>query len=79
MQKRKQILTVMIVITFALLLLANFLHGLWRTIAWVAMIVSLLLFALFWSSLWRCPKCGKHLGRLGDGAKVCPHCGEPLE
>ena len=27
----------------------------------------------------RCPKCGKHLGRLGDGEKVCPHCGEPLE
>ena len=47
MQKRKQILTVMIVITFVLLLLANFLHGIWRTIAWIAMIVSLLLFALF--------------------------------
>ena len=69
----------MIVITFALLILANFLHGLWRMIAWIAMIVSLALFALLWSRLWRCPKCGKHLGRLGDGQKVCPHCGEPLE
>ena len=22
---------------------------------------------------------GDGLGRLGDGEKVCPHCGEPLE
>ena len=79
MQKNKQILTSVIVVTFVLLILANLLHGVLRIVAWVAMLFSLAVFAVLWSRLWRCPKCGKHLGRLADGEKVCPHCGEPLE
>ena len=79
MKRNKTILMSMIVLTFVLLILANFLHGVGRMVAYILMIVSLGMFVLLWSRLWRCPHCGKHLGRIGDGAKVCPHCGEPLE
>lgn len=79
MKKNKQILTGVILTTFVLLILANLLHGLWRIIAWIAMVFSLAVFAVLWSRLWRCPKCGKHLGRMLDDSKVCPHCGEPIE
>lgn len=26
---------------------------------------------------WRCPSCGRYLGR-SSGIAYCPHCGEPL-
>ena len=80
MKQRKIVLTVMILITVVLLLLANLLHGhLARLIAWILMIASLAMFVLVWAKLWRCPKCGGHLGRMGDGSDRCPHCGEKLE
>ena len=41
MKQKKTVLTVMMAISFALLLLANFLHGLGRTVAWILLIVSL--------------------------------------
>ena len=56
MKKNKQILTGVILTTFVLLILANLLHGLWRIIAWIAMVFSLSVFAVLWSRLWRCPR-----------------------
>ena len=79
MKQRKTVLTVMILITVVLLILANLLHGLARLIAWILMIASLAMFVLVWAKLWRCPKCGGHLGRMGDGPDRCPHCGEKLK
>ena len=79
MKQKKKMLTVLIVITFVLLILANLLHGLWRIIAWGAMIFSLAMFAVLWAQIWRCPHCGKHLGRMAESSDRCPHCGEKLE
>ncbi len=79
MKQKKNTLTAVIVVTFVLLILANLLHGIWRLIAWGAMIFSLAVFAVLWSRLWRCPQCGKHLGRMADGSDHCPHCGAKLE
>ena len=79
MKQKKTVLTVMMAISFALLLLANFLHGLGRTVAWILLIVSLGMFVLVWAKIWRCPYCGKHLGRMADGATHCPSCGMPIE
>ena len=79
MKQKKNTLTAVIVVTFVLLILANLLHGLWRIVAWCAMIFSLAVFAVLWSQIWRCPHCGKHLGRMADGSDRCPHCGEKLE
>ena len=79
MKQKKTILMAMIVLTFALLILANLLHGLGRLVAYILMLASLVMFILVWAKLWRCPHCGKHLGRMADWSGVCPHCGEKLE
>lgn len=34
-------------------------------------------YAIAYAALWRCPCCGRHLGR-GDG-ETCPHCGKALD
>lgn len=78
MKQKKTVLTVMMAISFALLLLANFLRGLGRTVAWILLIVSLGMFVLVWAKIWRCPHCGQHLGRMADGSNKCPHCGMPI-
>lgn len=79
MKKNKTILITMVVLTFVMLILANLLHRLGRLVAYILMIVSLGMFVPLWSRLWRCPHCGKHLGRMGGGSNVCPQCGEKLE
>ena len=79
LKQKKTVLTVMMAISFVLLLLANLLHGLGRTVAWILLIASLAMFVLVWAKLWRCPHCGQHLGRMADGAKTCPHCGKSIE
>lgn len=34
-------------------------------------------YAVAYAALWRCPFCGRHLGR-SDG-ESCPHCGKALD
>ena len=29
--------------------------------------------------LWRCPSCGKYLGKIDVGIKRCKHCGEDFD
>ena len=38
---------------------------------------SFLLGFLVWKIGWKCPHCGKHLGRIGQ-SDLCPHCGKNI-
>ncbi len=46
---------------------------------WSALVVTILIGAAvtIWLLFWRCPDCGKNLGRI-DNKKHCPHCGAKL-
>lgn len=33
---------------------------------------------LIWGIFWRCPSCGRHMGRISNG-RFCPYCGHELE
>ena len=41
-------------------------------------IIVIFLFVLLNKSCWKCPHCGKSLGRFGR-KKTCPNCGEPID
>lgn len=41
----------------------------------LAVIADLILFGV----LWRCPHCGRHLGRRIDGSAYCKYCGKKLD
>ena len=60
----------------ALLAVAVMLIGtVWIKIVLVAALVGYV--ALF-SALWRCPYCGRGLGRIDQHFTYCPHCGKEL-
>ena len=46
----------------------------WLLYGFMVLIVA---FAVCLFLFWRCPHCGKHLGRM-DNAEFCKHCGEKL-
>ena len=39
----------------------------------------LIVAAIFQRMFWKCPFCGKFLGRLDDKGKYCRHCGKEIE
>mgnify|MGYP000512560739 CR=1 FL=1 len=41
--------------------------------------IAIMLFAIVIGVLYyRCPHCGRPLGRIGEGSAYCPHCGKAL-
>ena len=78
MKQKKTTLTAMIAAAFILLILANIFHGVLRIVFYGLSIFALAMFAVLWSRAWRCPNCGKHLGRLSDVGDTCPHCKQKL-
>lgn len=62
-----------------LILLAVLANGSIGVIAVCLILMAVLAVALVAVSLiwWRCPHCGRHLGR--DVPKFCPHCGHQLD
>ena len=41
-------------------------------------VLTMFVFAILNKACWKCPACGKHLGRFGY-PRSCPHCGEDLK
>ena len=42
--------------------------------------IAIMLFAIVIGVLYyRCPHCGRPLGRVGEGGSYCPHCGKALD
>lgn len=41
-------------------------------------VLLIFVFAIVNKACWKCPACGKHLGRFGY-PRNCPHCGEDLK
>ena len=42
--------------------------------------IAIMLFAIVIGALYyRCPHCGRPLGRIGDSVAYCPHCGKALD
>ena len=42
--------------------------------------IAIMLFAIVIGVLYyRCPHCGRPLGRIGEGGAYCPHCGKALD
>ena len=42
--------------------------------------IAIMLFAIVIGVLYyRCPHCGRPLGRIGDSVAYCPHCGKALD
>ena len=41
-------------------------------------VLVIFLFAFLNKGCWKCPSCGKHLGRFGR-PRSCPSCGEKLD
>ena len=41
--------------------------------------IAIMLFAIvIWVLYYRCPHCGRPLGRIGEGGAYCPHCGKEI-
>lgn len=62
-------------VLFTITLLLGFVWSGWIFfLSLITAVAAMLLYALE----WRCPKCGKHLGRMA-ALKYCPHCGNSLD
>lgn len=48
------------------------------SIVLTVMIVSIVAALILWVTIWKCPKCGKHLGKVSNKL-YCEHCGCSLE
>ena len=52
------------------------------TRSWIGIAVGLgllLLSAVVLNKYWRCPACGKQLGKMRIGIFNCPHCNEKID
>jgi len=78
LRKTKRLITVLGVCTFSCVILAYLMVK--RTALCVALLVLGLILAVAVAIIniifWRCPYCGKNLGR--DTGKFCQHCGKEL-
>ena len=73
----KQVYMFMSVIT--LLTIVFFILGaVWSAWMYLVALFMLVTMLMLWGLEWRCPKCGKHLGRISK-IKYCPHCSNALE
>ena len=71
------------VILFAVLILLILLAGLFGSlfptpIAIAIMVPLLIVYLILYDRWWRCPGCGKSLGRLEIGVQHCKYCGHFL-
>lgn len=81
-RKRKTILAVLTVVECLLVVLLRVVWvraDNWQGIAFfVAVMVLLAVYFAFTLVLWRCPFCGKYLGKLDFGISTCKHCTRSL-
>lgn len=64
----------------ALAILLMLLYMLTKSVVSIISLAAVLLgMLLFERTYWRCPHCGRFLGRLDAKASFCPFCGEKLE
>ena len=52
------------------------------TRSWICLAVGLCLLlasAVVLEKYWRCPSCGKRLGKMRIGVFNCPHCNEKID
>ena len=70
----KILLFVLLSLTVACLLIGG---GLSKPVYFLLAAAFAVGYAVAYAALWRCPFCGRHLGR-SDG-ESCPHCGKALE
>lgn len=62
-----------------LLLLAGILGSLFPVPIAIAILSPLLIvYLILYDKWWRCPRCGKSLGRLEVGVQHCKYCGQFL-
>ena len=50
--------------------------------SWIGLAIGALLLlaaCVLLNRYWRCPSCGKQLGRMRIGVFECPHCKEKIE
>lgn len=77
---RKTILGIMTVVSLLAVVLLRVVwvrSNDWKSIAfYIAVLVLLVTYFVLTLILWRCPVCGKSLGKLDLGVKSCKHCGE---
>ena len=70
----KSLLFVLLSLTVACLLIGG---GLSKPVYFLLAAAFAAGYAVAYAALWRCPFCGRHLGR-SDG-ETCPHCGKALD
>lgn len=79
-KSRKNIIGIMTVISLLAVVLLRVVwvrSNDWKSIAfYVAVLVLLVAYFVLTLILWRCPACGKYLGKLDLGIKSCKNCGE---
>ncbi len=77
MRKKKNIFTVCIVaillIAFSVYLVPDAIKPFFMAVS----IISVTIFMIVFFAMWRCPHCGRSLGRL-DNATHCKYCGKKL-
>lgn len=75
--KLRLVKTVCRVLVIAIVLLVIWM-GLTKSFAWAFAAIGLVaVYGVVVGLLWRCPRCGCHLGPLG--VRFCPHCGCDLD
>lgn len=47
-------------------------------IVYVILVPAVLIWLLLYVMWWRCPHCGRGLGRFHFGTHYCPYCGDEL-
>ena len=75
--RRKKI--ILFAVFLLLILLAALFGSLFPTPIAIAIMAPLLIvFLILYDRWWRCPRCGKSLGRLEIGVHHCKYCGHFL-
>lgn len=74
LRKVKRLIYGLLIAAFTCAACAVMLEVEWLLYGFSVLIIAFFICVLL---LWRCPFCGKHLGRVGN-VKYCMHCGKEL-
>ncbi len=63
------------VITVRVFIMSNDMNETVKNVFYIALLVYLVIYFILTIVLWRCPECGKYLGKVNFSIVKCPHCG----
>ncbi len=72
----KTVNNILLVITIILLIVSMITA--WNALLYIALVFGIA-DVIFQMIFWKCPHCGKNLGRIGEKRRFCSNCGKEID